>query len=468
MPRSLSGLHSSRRDFLKTSAASATAAGLFTFPFSMQLHAGFTSLNEKPTVGIIGAGGRMWGLINESKPYVGYAAVCDVDQTHLAHMKGALTENNKKSGVNAEVDAYEDYQKVLERNDINAVIIATPDHWHTKIAIEAMKSGKDVYCEKPLTLTIEEGRQILKVLKETGRVFQVGTQQRTDFNQRFVKAVAALHKGGVGKIKRVTVVIGGGQTSPELPVVPVPSVLNWDKWLGQAPYEEYVQGDKPDSGYGQESPRGRTHQHFRWWYEYSGGKMTDWGAHHIDIAMWGLDRCKPGQGPNMIEVLEGHHPVPYVNGCTTVKNRFNVADSYHIKCSWEDGVELHIRSDWPEEKIGNGIKFEGDKGSLFVSRGELKGDGLDAVDEDAIATVWKGKTPTTHMVNFLDCIKTRETPISDVESHHYALSIGHLANIALRFNRNLTWNPQSEQIVGDPQANAFQAREQRKGYEIMT
>jgi predicted dehydrogenase len=388
------------------------------------------------------------------------AAVCDVDAEHLRAGHERVTKEQEKKGVQRSVDQYEDYRKILDRKDIDVVTIVTPDHWHSKIAIEALQAGKDVYCEKPLTLTIDEGKQICKVMKQTGRVFQVGTQQRSEMNQRFLTAIAMIRDGRIGKVQKVSCAIGGSPTSKELPKVEVPKELNWEMWLGQAPLVDYVSGPKKEKGY----PESRCHYEFRWWYEYSGGKMTDWGAHHVDIAQWAIEM--DNSGPISVEGT-ATHPVPYKDGYPTVDNQYNAATEFMITCMFPNGVEMVIRHD-----TDNGILFEGDKGRIFVSRGKLSGKPVEELEEnplseDALTKVYRGKKPGNHMANFFECIKTREQPISDVFSHHRSMTTCHLANIAIRLGRKLQWDPQKEEIVGDPEANAWQKREQRKGYEIV-
>jgi predicted dehydrogenase len=431
----------SRRNFLKAGAA-ATAA--------------------------IGTGDRWNAVGPQAMNFADCVAVCDVDANHAAKGKDRALQANSRKGRQLEVEVHEDYRKLLDRKDIEVVTIVTPDHWHSKIAIEAMQAGKDVYCEKPLTLTIDEGKQIIKVQKETGRVFQVGTQQRSEmdaergrFPQQFLTAVAICQAGRLGKIQKVECRIGGAPTSGEIPKAPVPSHLNWDMWLGQTPMTDYLEGPSPGRGY----PPSRTHYEFRWWYEYSGGKMTDWGAHHVDIATWaiGMDNS----GPTSVEGVMAEHPVPFKDGWPTVTNRYNAATKFDVKCMYPNGVELHILSDGE-----NGILIKGDKGELFVSRGNLRGSAVDALKdsplpEGAISKLYKGKKPGNHMANFFDCIADRSQPISDVVTHHRAMTTCHLANIAIRLGRKLNWNPESEQIEGDEAANAWQKREQRKGFEIV-
>ena len=461
----------SRRQFLQASAAAAAAASVPYFSWTSPVigqDAKTKSKNDRPILGCIGTGDRWNAVGPQAMNFADCVAVCDVDSEHAAKGKAKALEMNGKKGRQLDVAVHEDYRKLLDRKDIEVVTIVTPDHWHSKIAIEAMKAGKDVYCEKPLTLTIDEGKQISKVLKETGRVFQVGTQQRSEmdaergkFKQQFLTAVALCHAGRLGKIQRVECRIGGAPTSGEIPKAPVPSHLNWEMWLGQAPMTEYLEGKKPERG---GYPPSRTHYEFRWWYEYSGGKMTDWGAHHVDIATWAIGM--ENSGPTSVEGVMAEHPVPFKDGHPTVTNRYNAATKFDVKCLYPNGVELHILSDGE-----NGILIQGDKGELFVSRGALRGSAVESLassplPEDAISKLYKGKKPGNHMANFFDCIADRTQPISDVYTHHRAMTTCHLANIAIRLGRPVKWDAQSEQITGDEEANAFCKREQRKGYEI--
>jgi predicted dehydrogenase len=388
-------------------------------------------------------------------------AVCDVDAQHAMNGRNKVKDIQGKKGADYAVDMYEDYRRLLDRKDIDVVTIVTPDHWHSKIAIDAMRAGKDVYCEKPLTLTIHEGKQIRKVLQETKRVFQVGTQQRSEMGLRFLKAVAMVKEGRIGQVKRIVCDIGGAPTSFDIPEAPVPKELNWDMWLGQAPLVTYRRKENEGKGY----PPSRTHYEFRWWYEYSGGKMTDWGAHHVDIASWaiGMDES----GPETIEGI-AEHPCEFQNGYPTRDDCYNTATKFDVTVMCPGGVEMHIVSESPD---GNGILFEGTKGRFFVSRGSMKGKPVEELEqnpisEDTLIRLYKGKQPGNHMRNFFECVVDRTDPISDVYSHHRAMTVCHLANIAIRLGKKLTWDAKSEQIVGDPEANQWLAREQRKGYEI--
>lgn len=455
-----------RRDFLKTGTALAAGAALpWWLPTNSVL--AFDSPNERPVLGCIGTGDRWKADGPAAMKFADCVAVCDVDKAHMDEAKDIV-----KKRQNGDVAASEDYRAILDNKDIDIVTIVTPDHWHTKIAIEAMKAGKDVYCEKPLTLTIEEGKQICKVAKETGRVFQVGTQQRSGMGQRFLKAVAIARAGRLGDIKKITCVINGVAPSGPIPALDPPATLNWEKWLGQAPLTAYRY--KSD---GSRWGKSNCHYEFRWWYQYSGGKMTDWGAHHVDIAQWLLDQTGEGQGPTLIEPVMAEHPVPLdSNGNPTEDDQYNVATKFLVRCTFPGNVTVDIASEGE-----NGLLIEGTKGRIFVSRGSLKGKPVEELEsnplpEDVMAKVYKGQTlhpegngmndTDVHMHNFMDCVVSRQQPISDVFTHHRSLTTCHLANIAVRLNRPIKWDPAAQQIVGDDQANSMQSREQREGYEI--
>ena len=466
---------STRRQFLGKSAG--VLGGALSTPYFMTAarcqEAPSEAPSDRPVIALIGCGGQGRWDMRDAMRFGDVAAVCDVDSEHLAEaaddvQRGGRRRQRQGGGGEQErtVDQYDDYRRVLERNDVDAVIIGTPDHWHTKIAIEAMQAGKDVYCEKPLTLTIEEGQLIGAAVKKYNRVFQVGTQQRSDFDQLFLTAVAMVREGRLGKVNKVTCAIGGGPTSPSIPIAAPPANLNWDMWLGQAPMVDFriQSGEGPD---GRRRPyHSRCHYEFRWWYEYSGGKLTDWGAHHVDIATWalGLETTGPSS-----------HPRCAAQDADAVRE--GLADArrslQHGRRSSRSSrpfpeVEMTIIHDTSD---GNGILFEGDKGRIHVNRQRIKGQPFEELaenplPEDALAKVYKGKQPTGHMANFFDCITSREEPISDVFSHHRALTTCHLANIALRLDREIKWDPEAEKIVGDDEAQSFIRREPRKGYEI--
>ena len=392
--------------------------------------------------------------------FADFAALADGD----ANVLGANVEKTEKK-QGKKPDAYKDYRKVLDRKDIDAVMIATPDHWHTKIAVEAMYAGKDVYCEKPLTLTIDEGKLIEKVVKETGRVFQVGTMQRSESGQRFLQAIALIRDGRIGTVKKVTCGINGMEGSPVIPVASVPEELDYEFWLGPAPKVDYRALPEMREGYGGGVPLySNCHYSFRNWHEYSGGKLTDWGAHHVDIACWALGASDTG--PSKVSPVEYKLPVEYKDGFPTVNDQYNAATEFKIKVDMPNDVEMIITSEGD-----NGILFEGTEGRFFVNRGKIVGAPVEALKdnplpEDAIEKVYGGKVSANHTANFIEAMNSRKQPISDVWSHNRMLEICHLSNISMRLGRDLKWDPKKREIIDDAQANSFLSRENRKGYEI--
>ncbi len=452
----------SRRDFVKQS--SVLAAGIATpyfFSTPRSLAHETKSPSDRFQIALIGAGGMGVKNMRAAKKWCDVVAVADVD------VDRANKANHQLSAGKA--DVYTDYRAILDRKDIDVLHIATPDHWHTKPLVEALLAGKDVYCEKPMTLTIDEGKLIRKIVKQTGRIVQVGTQQRSTFNL-FVKAVALVAEGRLGKIKRIQTAIGTCPSSPVIPKAEVPKTLDWERWIGPAEMVDFrlLQVKRKDK----EGMKAFSNSHydFRWWYEFSGGKLTDWGAHHIDIAMWALE--VNGQSTVPISIGgEAKHPVPFKDGYPTEHNRFNTATSFSMQALFPGDVELTIRHD-----TDNGILIEGERGRIFVNRKKLVGKPVEdlkdnPLPEDAISKVYKGlpregNERTAHWANFLHCSRERKEPISDVFSHMRTLNICHLAGIAARLGRAIQWDGNTEQIVGDEQANAFLARPYRKGYEI--
>lgn len=446
-----------RRRFLQGIAA-VGAAGAFLPSSASGLN--FRSPNDRPVFATIGLRNQGWTITEKSFKFADFAAMADVDSNVLGRN---LEQAQQRQGVRPE--GYSDYRKVLERQDINAVMIATPDHWHTKIAVEAMLAGKDVYCEKPLTLTIDEGKLIEKVVKETGRVFQVGTMQRTELDGRFLQAVALLKHGRIGRVTRVTCGIDAMEASPEIPVAPVPEGLDWDFWLGPAPAVEYRALPELRQGYGGGVPLySNAHYSFRNWHEYSGGKLTDWGAHHVDIACWALGATETG--PSKVTPLQYTLPVEYRDGHPTVADRYNAATSFRIKVDMPNDVEMIVTSEGD-----NGILFEGTEGRFFVNRGRISGRPVEdlannPLPDGAIEEVYGGPVSENHTANFIEAMASRKQPISDVWSHNRMLEICHLSNIAMRLDRAIAWDPETRTIVGDDQANSFLSREARKGFEI--
>jgi len=446
-----------RRRFLQgTVAAGAASIGLPSTDRAF----GFQSPSDRPVFATIGLRNQGWAITRKSFRFADFAALADVDSNVL----GANVEQTEKI-QGKKPDAYKDYRRILDRKDIDAVMIAAPDHWHTKISVEAMYAGKDVYCEKPLTLTIDEGNLIEKVVKETERVFQVGTMQRTECSNRFLQAIALVKHGRIGTVTKIVCGINGMNASPVIPVASVPRELDWDFWLGPAPKVSYRALPEMRTGYGGGVPLySNAHYAFRNWHEYSGGKLTDWGAHHVDIACWAIGASDTG--PSKVTPLDYSLPVEYKNGYPVVDDQYNVATDFTVRADMPNNVEMLITS-----KGDNGILFEGTEGRFFVSRGRITGKPVEALKDDplpegAIEVVYGGKVSENHTANFIESMKDRKQPISDVWSHNRMLEICHLSNIAMRLDRELNWDPTKREIIGDAQANSFLARENRKGYEV--
>lgn len=421
---------------------------------------GYQTPNERPVFATIGLRNQGWAIMSKTFKFADFAALADVDSNVLgSNVERTQQRQGKKP------DAYKDYREILDRNDIDAVMVGTPDHWHTKIVIEAMHAGKDVYCEKPLTLTIDEGKLIEQAVKETGRVFQVGTQQRTEDNRRFLQAVALVQLGRIGTVRKVTCGIGGMPASPVIPVAPVPEGLDWDFWLGPAPKVPYRALPEMRTGYGGGVPLySNGHYSFRNWHEYSGGKLTDWGAHHVDIACWAIGASNTG--PSKVTPLDYALACEYQDGHPVVDDRYNVATRFNIQAAMPGDIEMIITSEGD-----NGILFEGTEGRFFVNRGRISGRPVEDLEDHplpdgAIEEVYGGPVSENHSANFIESMQSREQPISDVWSHNRMLEICHLANIAMRLDREVNWDPVKREIIGDAQANAFLARESREGYEI--
>ena len=394
---------------------------------------------ERVGVGSIGLRYQGSVIAHKANMYGDIVAVCDVDKNVLDTAKAAFGSTPRH---------FADYHDLLARKDVDVVTIGTPDHWHTKMIIDACRAGKDVYCEKPLTLTIDEGRILRDVARETGRIIQVGSWQRSD--HRFRQAVEMVRQGRIGKLKTVDVILGKNVTGGPFDTRPVPKNFNWDMWQGQTPDVPYIEE--------------RSHYTFRWWYEYSGGQMTDWGAHHLDIAQWGI---------NSLPVeIEGQAKYP------DVTDGFNVAVDYGAKYTYENGVVLTVG-----DTGRNGIMFTGDQGRIFVNRGSLQGKPVEDLAKKPLDrenwTVYEhdnlsrperaGKLDAiiNHMGNFFDCLESRQQPVSDVESQHRSVSTCHLGNISMKLGRTLQWNPHTERFVNDREADTFLRRDQRSGFETV-
>lgn len=436
-----------RRSFLAQSTGAAVAAlGAPYFPWTARAFAN-ESANDRPRIGCIGVGSMGSGDAAAHAEFGDIVAVCDVDSRHAEQARQSAEIGRGKA------EAYGDYRRVLDRDDIDVVSIVTPDHWHVRIAIAALAAGKHVFCQKPLTLTLEENQLIRSACqKHSDRVFLVGTQQRSTA-ELFLRAVNMIQKGLLGEIKHVTVGINGGEVGGPFKTAEVPAELDWNQWQGQAPAVDYI----PE----------RCHYQFRWWYEYSGGKFTDWGAHHIDIALWALGLDKEGTGPVEFDGRDAKHPVPFKDGYPTVDNAYNTAHDFAVHCKLANGAVMTVDS-----RSENGVLFEGEKGRIFVSRGRISGKPIeenwdkDQFGDDDLRRLYKGKPFEDHKQNFYRCIREGGLPVSDVYSHVMTMNACHLAAIAARLNRVVKWDPKTETIVGDEQAAAFFSRSPRAGFEV--
>jgi myo-inositol 2-dehydrogenase/D-chiro-inositol 1-dehydrogenase len=436
----MANLKTTRRAFLGATAAASVP----------MFHSGNSSTvatkPEKPRakverLGIASIGMRYQGTVitDKARRYGDVVAIADVDR-HVREQARASFGSTPR--------IFEDYREMLDRKDVDVVLIGAPDHWHSKMLIDAVRAGKDVYCEKPLTLTIDEGKVLRDIVGKSDRVVQVGTWQRSD--SRFRLAVEMVRQGRLGKIHKVTCTTNKNPTGGPFKTAPVPSHFNWDLWQGQAPDVPYI----PE----------RSHYTFRWWYEYAGGKMTDWGAHHIDIAQWAINSLP-------IEI-DGMATLP------TIQDGYNVAKDFGAAIKFANGVELKVVD---AGRIG--ILFEGDLGRIFVNRGSVKGVPVDTLKTNPLPreefTTYDFDNPErperagkldaiiNHMGNFFDCIEARRQTISDLESQHRSASTCHLANISMRLRRPLKWDPEREEFVDDAEANTFLKREQRKGFEVV-
>jgi len=456
-------MNTSRREFLKRSLAAGAAA---TVPYVWtSAYARTRDLNSLPTIASIGVGGSrgrysQGGAIAMRASKRGrMIAVCDVDDLHTAEF------NAKFEG---KLNCYRDYRQLFDKEKPDVVTIGTPDHWHVPIAISALQAGCDVYCEKPLTLTIAEGFLIRQAVEDSGRVFQVGTQQRSENWRRFLMAAAIVQSGRLGKHVNAYLAIGSGEVGGPFDPEPVPSDFDWDLWLGPANDADYAEQRRKE---------------FRWYYDYSGGKMTDWGAHHIDIAQWalGCDHTGPvkvsGTG-KFTPLVPDHFPwQAYLAGEATLPNGFHTATDFSIDLQFAGGKVINVTNEYERDdgrtKFDNGILFEGEDGRIFVNRDKLTGlpveqltDGDQLELRERIVELYKGKRPGSHMRNFFECIESREQPISDVASHHRTMTSCHLCNIAVMLGRDLHWDPDAEQFQGDAEASALMSRPRRAKYSL--
>jgi myo-inositol 2-dehydrogenase / D-chiro-inositol 1-dehydrogenase len=421
-----------RRSFLKGWSGTAAVVGAAPYLWVAPRKAAETK-NDRLGVAVLGTGGRGSLIGHQAGSRGNMLACCDVDRKRAEGFAA-------RYGAGCQV--YSDYRRILDRKDVDVVTIGTPDHWHAKMLVDAMAADKDVYCEKPMTLTVEEGKQICRAAERTRRVVQVGTQQRSEYEGLFLRAVALARGGRLGGKLRATACVGQAKRGGPFPSAEPPANLDWDLWLGQAPAAPYC-------------PQ-RTHYDFRWWREYSGGQVTHWGIHHVDIAMWamGLENTGPAE-------IEGNGDFPAVD------NGFNVPTTFRCTMRFTGGATIVLSS----EK--NALVLEGENGRISVDRRHLTGKPVETLSEnerlrlhEQVVQLYRGKQPGSHIGNFFQCVRERSRPISDVFTHHRAITACHLCNIAMQVRRKLKWDPVKEIILGDDEASAMLSRRQRSPYTI--
>ena len=425
--------HVSRREFIQHVAAAGVAGPAILTSLSRARAAA----NERLTLGVIGVG--TMGRGHHLSRFLNYGdvqivAVCDVVAERRDHSKAKVEEHYAQQtgqGTFRGCAAYNDFRQLLALDGLDAVLIATPDHWHVPAAILAARAKKDIYCEKPLTLTIGEGRRLVDEVRAAGVMFQTGSQQRSEFGGRFRTAVELVRNGRIGRVKTVRIGVGGPPVPCDLPEEEVPEGTDWNLWLGQAPWRGYNEILCPKG----------VHKHFpafRNYREYAGGSLADMGAHHFDIAQWALEM--DGSGPVKIEPPSGD--------ATT-----------GLKFTYASGVEMFHGG--PTD-----CTFEGETGTISVSRGKLESTPQEIVKTPLGENDWRVPPSDNHGRNWLASIKTRRPPICDVETGHRSATVCHLANLGYQLRRPLTWDPDKERFVGDDEANGLLNRVPRDPWQL--
>jgi len=446
----------SRRTFLKAGAA---ALGFPSIVPSSVF--GQDAPSNRITMGIVGWGmqgpGNTNAFLAETDCQV--VAVCDLDKKHL---EAGVAKINGHYG-NSDCKAYHDYREMMARKDIDSVMIAIPDHWHALVSVEALKSGKDVYGEKPLARTIAEQQFIVQAVQRYGRIWQTGSWQRSQ--DRFRIAAEIVRNGLIGKITQVEVGLPSGHndfagTKDKMQVTAPPPELDYEMWIGPSAMEPYIEA--------------RIHKNWRWNYNIGAGQLVDWIGHHCDIAHWGMDCDSTGPG-EVIPIQADFPPRDAV---------WNTATKYRSESKYANGVTMTIAGGHPDIRMGT--KWIGTDGWVWVDRGgfdaskdELKKsvkrrdkqnnvvEGFEApkLEDDVIKTrLYETKG---HQRNFLDCIKSRKPTVTPVETAHRSATPGHLALIALTLNKTVKWDPEKEVVIGDEAASKMLGREYRAPWTLM-
>ena len=425
----------SRRSFLTKSSL----GGLFLGISAKSYRATFAgeSPSERVRVGMIGVGNQ-GGPKNNMKYFLkNIVALCDLDKNYLTEASDFLQKQANLSAMMTD-----DYRRLLDAKDIDAVVVTVPDQWHATMTIEACKAGKDVYCEKPLTLVINEGKPMIEAARKHGRVVQTGTMQRS--GEEFKLAVELLMKGIVGKIRAVNVTLPSpnwiARAGKPVPDSTPPEGFDYNSWLGPAPMRPYNIN--------------RLHYLFRFFWDYSGGQQTNFGAHHLDIAQWGLGM--DDSGPVSVEGSGVYHPDGW----------YETPDTTEIKYTYANGVTMTCRQKLDTKNTDQGTEFIGDKGSLFVYRGGIVTNPKELLKDVEMPKIISSNANISHVNNFFDCVKSRKTPAADISIGHRSATVCHLGNIAIRTKKKITWDPKSETIVGDSEASKWLTKEYRKPWSL--
>jgi predicted dehydrogenase len=429
-----------RRGFLKKTAG--LTAGAIAFPYvvpsSALGKAGTIAPSNRIVMGAIGVGsmgsGDMRGFMNKQEVQI--VAVCDVDKNHYNKAKKSVDD---KYG-NSDCKTYLDFRELIGRGDLDAVLMALPDHWHAIPSIAAARAGLDIHAQKPLARTISEGRAICDAVKKYGIVWQTGSQQRSE--GKFHRACELVRNGRIGKVRRVEVGLPNGRPSEIKSPIPVPEHLDWNFWLGPAQWRPYM-----DFG------NGTCHWHWRWIMDYSGGQLTDWAGHHIDIAHWGLGFDYTGP----VEI-EGKGVYPN-------DGLYDVPIAYKIDCRYANGVEIIVANE-SEQPKHMGTAWYGEDGWIHVNRGGLQAHPKSILKEVIGPNETHLYKSDDHKQNFLDCVKTRKLTVAPAEVAHRSISAGLLGEIAMLTGRKLKWNPEKEIFINDDEANRMLSRPFRSPWHL--
>jgi len=424
-----------RRSFLQKSVV----GGLFMGISAKSYRATFAAEapSERVRVGMIGVGNQ-GGPRNNMKYFLNnIEALCDLDKNYLAEAAAFLSKEANRSATMTD-----DYRRLLDSKDLDAVVVTVPDQWHALMTIEACQAGKDVYCKKPLTLVIGEGRPMIAAARKHGRVVQTGTMQRS--GQEFRLATTLVQEGLVGKVREVNVTLPGpnwiDRAGKPVPDSAPPSGFDFDRWLGPAPLRPYN--------------KNRVHYLFRFFWDYSGGQQTNFGAHHLDIAQWGLGMDE--SGPVSAEGSAVYNPDGW----------YETPDSTKIEYTYSNGVVLNCRQIPGQPSKQQGTEFVGDKGSLFVYRGGLIANPPELLKDVEVPPIVNSNANIGHVNNFLDCVKNRKAPAADISIGHRSATVCHLGNIAVRTGKKIHWDPTTETIVGDSEASKWLTKAYRKPYSL--